>query len=345
MTLLADGASNMAISGTLAAQFLAPQVSLHRKSIIGDLVRWVRSHLADLTPDFAKNDETHLQVKELEASEIDIKGMRVLIHLSAPIEVYTRSISIPKSNAQSHERMLALMLHTIAPADPETVICSGVPTEKLAGGLQTYWVAIARRSDLERLSNMARKLGAKDVRFIVDEENSAAPIFLAATSDQVVWKARFFIELFAIILAVGALYWFGNNWAEFETRRLALAKQAETQFGNAARKAIVQERADKAAREALAAAPLLRRPAKAVYDIQSLNTLTPEQAYWRGMEWTPDSLTIQLNAKDGADVVRTMAQERTAFTIDVISDITATNAGRQNVRIRAITLNFEGEKP
>ncbi|MBL4700134.1 MAG: hypothetical protein JKX85_02655 [Phycisphaeraceae bacterium] len=248
-----------------------------------------------------------------------------------------QNITIPKSNAQSHERMLGLMLQASAPIKPAGIICAGIPIGRSNDGNQQYRIALARQQELEHLSKSAKAKGAKRVRFTVNDAYMEKPIYLISPFDQLLQKMKTGINFAAIILTFGSFYWFGNAWEQFETQQLAIAKTLDNNLGQAARQAITQERSDAAARDALAAAPMLRRPGKAIFDITTLNELTPINAYWRNLDWNPNELVVQLNATDGASVVRIMSQNNDYFTIEVISDIAATNQGRQSVRIRAVS--------
>ncbi len=342
MTLSVDGAFNMSALGGFAIRLLTPGVILDRQSKLGGVLHWIRSHLVALVPGSMRNTEVHILAKDLKNEQVTFKGERVFIRLCAPENVYTRSVSIPKSNAQSHERMVDLMLHSLAPTNPQTLMCTGVTMDRKQDGAQTYRIAMARRKDLEHLSGTAKKKGAKDVRFIVEGHDARQTIDLYAPTDIIIHKTRLVADLTLVLIAIGSLYWFGGVWEKYETQHLGLARQIDARLSKEARSAIIQERTDAAARDALAATPLLRRPGKAILDISTLNSLTPDAAYWRGAEWTPEALTVQLNAKDGADVVRVMTQEDSPFEIEVISDITATTSNRQNVRIRATASGLEG---
>lgn len=319
----------------LIASLFIPRVVLQRPSIIGSIINWAASRASSLIPSSLQQRTISIKAQELVREQSPIKGGRVDVHLPAPKDVYIRTVSIPKSNVQSHERMLALMLHSLAPSDPQTLMCAGITKGKSLLGGQDYVIAMVRNKTLERLSAMAKKRGAKEVCFVAMSDEGKQKICFYAPSDLIVKKARLITNLTLIVMAFGSLYWVGNIWSKQENTRLQFAKKIEARLSVEARKAITQERTDAAARAALAAAPLLRRPGKALLDISALNTLTPSNAYWRRAEWTPDSLTVQLNASDAADIVRTMAQDHDAFDIKVISDITATTANRQNVRIRA----------
>jgi hypothetical protein len=244
----------------------------------------------------------------------------VVISLSER-DAFTARLTLPKGNADAHAKAIQLKLNDIAPVPPDQLRIGTTAIGADASTGTTYAIAMARRDRLNELDAVARRKGARNVRFLAQGCDPALELKSPAEDRRL--RHRLVRGGILVVIVLGTAVAATLTWtARFQTETRMLASQER----NLRRAAVASEAARREAEVAqvFISRGILERRAGVVLDtLATLNNATPAGAWWGAVRWSPQEISLSLRARDPTRAIEAISKDAKSWIVELGGPISA----------------------
>lgn len=273
-----------------------------------------------------------LAIVSLDTVEIDHRLPSSLSIALDETDAFVAQYALPKGHPQAHRSALLLRIRDLAPVDPATLEIAAGAVGRDADASLTYAVAMARRVRLEGIEAIARRKGARRIRF--HAERSPETAFFGPNERR--RRRRAFIFDAAVMVSVAlALAVASTLWTQRYERETRVIEAQEKNLRQAAVGAETARRQAELARSFINRGILRRRAGVALEALADLNRATPDTAWWSAVHWTPDEVQIDGASSVATEALDKLSAEASGWSIALSGSLSAGHGQPQTFEVRA----------